>query len=172
MKKKLGLRNIIIVALCITIVFLCVGICVVTMQYDALKKEKHEYGISFTEIEKVSSTKGGTYEPVSEVKIDKEGKELDLYYKLYTSHDEVTYNAVIKNTGTMKIKIIDLLESPNYSVDFNKSISPVSITYSDIIDKTLEPGESKDLKIVVTYNPSTMATGLREFKYKIGLIVK
>ena len=54
----------------------------------------------------------------------------------------------------------------------NKLITPVTITYSDIIDKELEPDEKLDLKIVVTYNPSTMISGLREFSYTLGLITK
>ena len=95
-----------------------------------------------------------------------------VIYKLYVTNDQITYNAVIKNKGTFKVKVLDLLESPNLSTDLNKLITPVTITYSDVVDKELEPGEELDVKIVVTYNPSTMISGLREFSYTVGLIAK
>ena len=170
--KKFGVKNIIIVFLCLTIIFLCVGFALLSKELENVKNEKHEYDVVFDSIEKVNSVKGGTYEPVSEAVIVKEGKEIDFKYKLYVTNDEITYNVVIKNNGTYKVKVLDLLESPNLSTGLNKLITPVTITYSDIIDKELEPDEKLDLKIVVTYNPSTMISGLREFSYTVGLIAK
>ena len=160
--KKFGVKNIIIVFLCLTIIFLCVGFALLSKELENVKNKKHEYDVVFESIEKVNSVKGGTYEPVSEAVIVKEGKEIDFKYKLYVTNDEITYNVVIKNNGTYKVKVLDLLESPNLSTGLNKLITPVTITYSDIIDKELEPDEKLDLKIVVTYNPSTMISGLRE----------
>ena len=150
--KKFGVKNIIIVFLCLTIIFLCVGFALLSKELENVKAEKHEYDVVFESIEKVNSVKGGTYEPISEA--------------------EITYNAVIKNKGTFKVKVLDLLESPNLSTDLNKLITPVTITYSDVVDKELESGEELDVKIVVTYNPSTMISGLREFSYTVGLIAK
>ena len=170
--KKFGVKNIIIVFLCLTIIFLCVGFALLSKELENVKNEKKEYDVVFESIEKVNSVKGGTYEPVSEAVIVKEGKEIDFKYKLYVTNDEITYNVVIKNNGTYKVKVLDLLESPNLSTGLNKLITPVTITYSDIIDKELEPDEKLDLKIVVTYNPSTMISGLREFSYTLGLITK
>ena len=170
--KKFGVKNIIIVFLCLTIIFLCVGFALLSKELENVKNKKHEYDVVFESIEKVNSVKGGTYEPVSEAVIVKEGKEIDFKYKLYVTNDEITYNVVIKNNGTYKVKVLDLLESPNLSTGLNKLITPVTITYSDIIDKELEPDEKLDLKIVVTYNPSTMISGLREFSYTLGLITK
>ena len=170
--KKFGVKNIIIVFLCLTIIFLCVGFALLSKELENVKNEKHEYDVVFDSIEKVNSVKGGTYEPVSEAVIVKEGKEIDFKYKLYVTNDEITYNVVIKNNGTYKVKVLDLLESPNLSTGLNKLITPVTITYSDIIDKELEPDEKLDLKIVVTYNPSTMISGLREFSYTLRLITK
>ena len=170
--KKFGVKNIIIVFLCLTIIFLCVGFALLSKELENVKNKKHEYDVVFDSIEKVNSVKGGTYEPVSEAVIVKEGKEIDFKYKLYVTNDEITYNVVIKSNGTYKVKVLDLLESPNLSTGLNKLITPVTITYSDIIDKELEPDEKLDLKIVVTYNPSTMISGLREFSYTLGLITK
>lgn len=170
--KKFGVKNIIIVFLCLTIIFLCVGFALLSKELENVKAEKHEYDVVFESIEKVNSVKGGTYEPISEAEITKEGKEINFKYKLYVTNDQITYNAVIKNKGTFKVKVLDLLESPNLSTDLNKLITPVTITYSDVVDKELEPGEELDVKIVVTYNPSTMISGLREFSYTVGLIAK
>lgn len=170
--KKFGVKNIIIVFLCLTIIFLCVGFAILSKELETVKEERHAYDVYFESIDKVSSVKGGTYEPISEAEIVKEGKEINFNYKLYVTNDQITYNAVIKNNGTFKVKVLDLLESPNFATDLNKLITPVTITYSDVIDKELEPGEKLDLKIVVTYNPSTMISGLREFKYTLGLIAK
>ena len=139
--KKFGVKNIIIVFLCLTIIFLCVGFALLSKELENVKNEKHEYDVVFESIEKVNSVKGGTYEPVSEAVIVKEGKEIDFKYKLYVTNDEITYNVVIKNNGTYKVKVLDLLESPNLSTGLNKLITPVTITYSDIIDKELEPDE-------------------------------
>lgn len=170
--KKFGFKNIIIIFLCLTIIFLCVGFALISKELEDVKNERHEYDVSFISVDLVNSVKGGTNEPVSEANIIKEGKEIEFKYKLYTTHDEITYNAVIKNNGTYKVKILDLLESPNYSTGLNKLITPVTITYTDLIDKELAPGEKQSLKIVVTYNPSTMISGLREFNYNLGLITK
>ena len=44
---------------------------------EKVKDERHVYDVVFDSIEKVSSVKGGTYEPVSEASIVKEGKEIN-----------------------------------------------------------------------------------------------
>ena len=93
-----------------------------------------------------------------------------LYFSLSLSN--TLQNMLSVSSVTFKVKILDLLESPNLSTDLNKLITPVTITYSDVVDKELEPGEELDVKIVVTYNPSTMISGLREFSYTVGLIAK
>ena len=95
-----------------------------------------------------------------------------MNFNLYSIHDEIIYNATIKNKGTIPVEIVDIMESPNYKIDkYKKMISPVTITISDIKGKVLNPKESINLKIIVYYNPGENNSS-KSIDYKIGLITK
>lgn len=170
MKKKLKNKNLIISILSVTIIILV--ICFVVLMFNLDKDDEDlKYEVLFNEVTLVNSTKGGLYEPSSNVEIIGDGMELDLDFKLHEAHDEVTYNVIIKNRGNVKCEIVDLIETPNFSGDFKDNISPVTIKYSDAIGKVIDAHDTYNLKITVTYNPS-LITGDKSFSYKLGLITK
>lgn len=172
MKKMINIRNSVIIILCVTIVCMGIGFIVLSMKLEDMKNEVGKFDVSFRKVTKDSSTKGGNINPVGDVKIAAEGKELDMNFLLNTAHDELSYSVIVKNEGTLDAVIVDLIESPDYgNSKFNSMIDPVSITYNDIIGKELKPGEEVVLKITVFYNPSTI-TGKRSFDYKLGLVTK
>lgn len=173
MKKMLNVRNIIIVILCITIICMGIGFIILSVELKNKKDEIKTYDIAITKVKKISSVKGSNIEPIGKINITSDGKILDMNFELNAIHDELTYIATIKNTGTMPAEIIDVLESPNYKEEnFHKLIAPVSITISDIKGKILKAGESTDLKIFVYYKSSTAPVTKKNIPYKLGIISK
>ena len=171
MKKMIKIRNSIIIVLCITILLLCMGFVIVAVELKQKTDEIHSFDVSFDSIKKSSSIKGSTVEPVSTAEVLDGGKIINMDFVLNAPQDEITYTAVITNKGTLPAKIIAITESPDYTLSqFNNMISPVSIKLSDVVGKTIEANDEIELKIVVYYPPSTVATSTKKFNYKIGLI--
>lgn len=172
MKKMISVRNGVIIALCVAIICMGMGFIVLSVELEKEKKEISYFDVSFSNVSKVSSTKGGLINPDGSVEILKNGKELDMKFTLNVAHDELVYNVTIKNNGTIPAEIVDLMGSPDYSsYSFNNLIDPVTITTNDLIGKELAPGEETDLNISLYYNPSTK-TGSRSFNFKLGLITR
>ncbi len=172
MKKMISVRNGVIIALCITIICMGIGFIVLSVELDKQKKEVNSFDVSFMSYSKVSSTKGGKIDPKGKLEIVNDGKELDMNFTLNAAHDELSYDVVIRNNGTISAEIVDLMASPDYtSYKFSSLLDPVTITTNDLIGRELEPGEETDLKLTLYYNPSTL-TGVRSFNYKLGLITK
>ena len=71
--------------------------------------------------------------------------------------------------GTPKSSKYWDLSNSNY---FQNSISPISISISDVKGKIVSPGEKIMIKLVVYYPPSSNFGGKKEFNYSIGLLVK
>lgn len=173
MKKMINIRNSIITILCITIICLGIGFMVLSSEYKKEKEELDTFDVSFININKSSSVKGSEKEPDGNVEIITNNKEIDMNFRLNTTHDELVYIATIKNKGTLEAEIIDILESPDYKeTNFKEMISPVTITLSDIKGKKLKPDEEIELKIVVYYNPSSKEVIKKNIKYKIGIIAR
>lgn len=172
MKKMISARNSVIIILCITIICMGIGFIVLSMELEKKKNEKALFDMSFVSYAKVSSTKGGTVNPTGKLEIIDSGKVLDMSFTLNTAHDELIYNVVIKNNGTMTAEIVDLIASPDYiSKGFNSLIEPVTITTNDLRGRELSPGEEVELKIALYYNPSTMK-GKRTIDFRLGLITR
>ena len=90
-----------------------------------------------------------------------------------TANDEVVYVANIRNNGNMKVRIVDIMESPDYGIDpYKTSIAPIVINMSDIKDKIIEPGKEVELRISVLYDSKTNVNVKKKFNYKIGLITE
>ena len=93
-------------------------------------------------------------------------------FTMNNARDELNYNITIQNNGTVDAEVLDLIESPEYYKGaFKTSLLPVSISFSDVSEKILEPGDSTDVKLNVVYNYSTV-TGVKKFNYKLGLLSK
>ena len=173
MKKMIDIRNSIIVILCITIICMCVGFAVLSVE---LKKEKDSTpvaSIQFTDVKLSSSIKGSDKEPSGKIDIVKDGLSLDMLFTMNAINDELTYIANIANRGNVPIEIVDLLESPNYKDhSFKDLIAPVTISLSDIKGNIVPAGEEISLKIRVHYAPGKITSVKKTIPYKIGLLTR
>jgi len=173
MKKVVNVKNIIIVALCVTLIFLAVGFIIMAVELKREKDEAYNYEVLFSEVMKSSSVKGSDKEPISSAEISNEGQLLKMKFSLNAPRDEVTYIAVIKNEGTVPVEVLGLFTSPDYSDNNLKNIiSPVTITVSDVAGKTIDLDENLEVKIVVYYNPSTAGAVAKTFNYNLGIMAK
>lgn len=171
MKKMINIRNSIIVILCITIICMSIGFILLSVKLKS-KSNNQTYKVVFSEIKKSSSIKGSSNEPTSTAKIINNSSEIAMNFNLYSIHDEIIYNATIKNEGTIPVEIIDIMESPNYKLDKYKNlISPITITLTDVKGKIIKPNDTLNLKIIVYYNPGN-TNSFKSLDYKIGLITK
>ena len=172
MKKMISFRNAIIVILCITIIFLSIGFIVLSVKLKDLKEDVDSYSVTFMNVVKTSSVKGSSVEPSSTAKIVEEHKEIEFNFDMSYPQDEVVYVATIRNNGTMKAKIVDIMGSPDYTIDaYKNALAPVSLSLSDVKGKILEPNQEVELRISAIYN-NTAQPVKKVFNYKIGLITE
>lgn len=172
MKKRINIRNFIIIILCFTLICLAIGFSIVAVQLNKEKNKDCNYEVMFSEVMKSSSVKGSEIEPVSSFKIDETGQILSIDYTLNVPRDEITYIAVIKNEGTIPVEMVDLMKSPNYVDDMKKYISPVTLKISDVSGKIIEPGDKIEVKIIAYYNPSNTTISKKTFNIKLGILAK
>lgn len=173
MKKMIQIRNNIITILCVTIVLLGIGFIVLSIELEHKKDEVHSYNVSFIDVSKKSSVKGSNIEPIGKAEIMEDGKEIEMSFTMNAFHDELVYVTNIKNEGTIPVEIVDIIESPDYSLEsFKKLISPVSVSLTNIKGKIILPGETVELKITAYYNPNDSQVAKKTIPYKIGLITK
>lgn len=166
-------RRHLVIVLSVTILCMSLGFIVLSFAFNSKKNGISSFDVSFTNIEKVSSVKGSDIEPIGNLDILSAGKKIDMNFSLNAVHDELTYFITIENKGTISAEIIDVFESPNINSNyFQNSISPISISISDVKGKIVSPGEKIMIKLVVYYPPSSNFGGKKEFNYSIGLLVK
>lgn len=168
--KKINIRNLIITLLCITVIFLAVGYSILAVQLDNYKNKHDTFNVVFTNIKEDTIVKGGIEEPKGKTSINNDGHTIDMDFTISNPKDEISYIVNIKNNGTLKAKIIDIISSPDYMNDkiAINSIQPVTITKTDISGKILEPKEEATFKVVVIYNNNTV--GIKNIPYKLSLI--
>lgn len=169
--KKISIRNLIIVLLCFTLIILAVAFSIISAQLEGYKKKVEKFQVSFTEVAEDSSIKGGVVEPSCKTSISDEGYTLNMDFTLNNPQDEISYLITIKNTGTMKAKIVDVVSSPDYMNDkvANSSIKPITVTKTDISGMVLAPEEETTFKVLVIYN-DTINKGIKKVPYKLSLI--
>ena len=169
--KKISIRNLIIVLLCFTLIILAVAFSIISAQLEGYKKKVEKFQVSFTEVVEDSSIKSGVVEPSCKKSISDEGYTLNMDFTLNNPQDEISYLVTIKNTGTMKAKIVDVVSSPDYTNDkvANSSIKPITVTKTDISGMVLAPEEETTFKVLVIYN-DTINKGIKKVPYKLSLI--
>lgn len=173
MKSKIHTRNNLIIILCCTIICMAIGYIFLSVELKKEKQEEVEVSVKFTKIERTSSVKSSNKEPKGNINIIDDGMTLDMEFILHATHDELSYEATIENDGTIPIEIINVLESPDYQeAILKKTISPVTITLSDVKGRILSPGESITLKIIAYYAPGSITSETKTIPYKLGLQVK
>lgn len=153
MKNKIGIKNILIVLLTITIIVVCMGFIFLSNKLQAKNNEQPVLKVEFTKIKRETSVQGGIESPSEKTEIINEGMTAKFKFILNTPQDELSYTIIIKNTGTLPAKIVDILSSPNYTDDeINRNnILPVVITQTPITNNKLKPGEELNIKLVVSY---------------------
>lgn len=153
MKNSVNVRNLIIMMLCITIICMGIGFAYLSVKLDTKNNEKQIFDVSFTKVLAQTPVKGGIVSPTSTNEIINDGKTLNMMFNLYTPQDELAYTIVVKNEGTLPVKITDVLTYPNYTEqeEIAKTISPIKISHNDLSDKVLNPEEELEIKLVATY---------------------
>ncbi len=173
MKKMIHIRNSVIIMLCITIICMGIGFIVLSVKYKSETEKISSFNVSFSDVRKSSSVRGSDIEPYGNIDITNNGLELEMNFVLNSSYDELSYVATIRNNGTMPAEIVDVLESPNYMNDnYKKSISPVSVSISDIKGKIIPAGDDIELKVVVYYNPSSVPNSKKVIPLKLSILAK
>lgn len=163
MKKNNPGKNSIVIFLCITILSLVIGFVFLSSKLSQLKKDSSSYRVIFSKIEKVSSINGGDKDAYGEGKIILNGHEIELDLELHDIHDEITFLATLQNKGGIPSRIIDIIESSNFSD------VPIKIS----IDKPknmIDSFEEEKIKIKVSYSSSKLVE--KRVKYKLGLITE
>ena len=175
MNKFIRIKNIVIVMLCVTVVAMAAGYIVLSLKLENLTVVQPQYSVSFTNIKKVTSIKGGLKEPVGDLKIDDTGKIIDMNLLLYSPHDEIDYEITIKNQGNMDASIMDILVSPDFNDPTIMNLySPVTINVSSMAGRVLEAGEEATFKVSVFYNSSDNPNELttKKITSKLGLLTE
>lgn len=172
MKKTVNIRNLIIIMLCITIIFMGIGFAYLSVVLENKKNEKPIFDVSITRVAEETPIKGGLLAPVGirEVKNDK--KTVDFDFIMYTPQDELAYTITVKNTGTLPAKIEDIITYPDYLGDekLRKSISPITITHNDLDGKVLEPDDELEIKLVVSYTNNGYNVGQVSIPYQMTVL--
>lgn len=146
-------KNVIIVILCITIICMGLGFSYISMNLSQ-HNSKENFNLIFSDFALQTPIQGGKTPPTATAKIINSGKTIDINYNLFSPVDELCYKIIIKNEGTLKAKIIELIEYPDYINDKQEAtkIYPVKITHNDIKNKVLEPGEEIELTVIAYFN--------------------
>ena len=171
MKSLINIRNLIIVALCITIIFLGIGFSILSIQLEEKSEDNLIFDVSITKVLQNTSIKGDIYSPNATHELSNNNKTITTKFNLYAPYDEVSYTITIENKGTITAEILDIIESPNYTTDTTNmlNISPVEITYYDVVGTILEPGETTEIKVVAAYKP-TITVIPRNFTYSLTVL--
>ena len=174
MKGLLKTRDNVIIALCITIILLGIGFILLSVKLKEKEDYLNVFDVSFVDVTKSSSIKGSIEEPKGNYEFLRNNKEVQFDITMNSTHDELSYIVVLKNTGNIPCEIVDLMESPSYSVggNFSYLIDPVTISVTDIKGKVILPDEELPFKIIVYYNPSVKTLKPISFTYKLGVLAK
>lgn len=173
MKNLISIRNLIIVILCLTIISLGIGFAFLSIELEEKRDENLVFDVSIVDVVQKNSIKGGEIPPTATHTIAKSKNTISTTMNLYTSYDEISYTVIIENKGTLKAKITDLIETPNYTKNSEAiaSIYPVEISHLDIVGKILEPGEQLELTIVASYRP-ILNPVVKNINYQLSVIAK
>lgn len=168
MSKSGKTKNIIIVVLCVTIIAMGIGFMFLSMKLENYRNEKDVFDVQFKSARLLSSIKGGDKDPIGKIEIDSTGKIIEMNFQLYHEHDEVDYEVIIKNEGTLEASIVSLFSTPDFrSQKVIQELSPIVISISDMSGKILEPGEETTVKISAIYNP-TEKTAIKNKSLKLS----
>lgn len=171
--RKISIRNLIIVLLCITVICMAIGFAVMSIRMESYKEKKESFDVVFTKVKEDTSVKGGKMIPTCKNSLEDKNHSVNMNFTLYEPLDELAYTLVIKNVGTLDAVIVDIIKIPDYINDSDKkaSIFPVTITTTDVAGKVLSPGEELEIKVIAVYNQTANIKTIN-IPYKLSLITK
>lgn len=164
--KKISIRNIIITLLCITVILMAIGFIVMSQKLENIQKEEKNFNVVFTKIKEQTSIKGGKNTPSCQNQIQYQGHKINMNCTLYQPVDELSYTVTIKNQGSIKAEIVDVIKSIE-----DLEYKNIAIKTTEVAGKILEPEEEIDIKIVMTYQKVDNANKI-QFPYELTLITK
>ena len=172
MKKTVNIRNLIIIMLCITIIFMGIGFAYLSVILENKNNEKPVFDVSITRVTADTPIKGGLIAPSATKELINDKKTVNFNFTLYTPQDELAYTITVKNTGTLPAKIEDIITYPNYLNDeaVKASIYPVTITHNDLDGKVLEPEDELEIKVVVSYTATGANVGQVTIPYQMTVL--
>lgn len=172
MSNNTKLVKIFLICLSFTLIVLTGGFVVLTMKLNDVKNNVESFDVSFTDIQKVSSIKGGEKDPNGKLEITSYGKMVDMDFDLFMEHDEMQYDIKIVNNGTISASIVNLFMSSDGLDD-----KDVSISLSDLSGKIIDPGEEITARLSIYYKGDTTNSDVqkrvidKKVTGKIGLLV-
>ena len=173
MLNKINIRNSIIVILCFTIIVLCIGFSVLSVELKKEKETDFVFYVVFDDVVRSSSVKGSSTEPFGKAEIINQKMGINFNFSLSFTHDEITYVATIKNNSDVSCEIVDVVLSPNYlNGDFKKQIAPVEVTTTDLKGKVIPPKEEVEYKVTAYYMPSTLPISSKNFSFQANILAK
>lgn len=173
MKNLVKTRNWIIIILCLTIVCMGIGFAVISMELEKGKVESPKYSVEFTKASKKTPIQGGIKSPTASSSITNSNQTINMEFNLYAPRDEISYKILIKNTGNIKAEIVNLVEKPDYIINYQEALSiyPVKISHNDITGKVLQPGEEIELNIIATFDVTAQPVDVK-VPYQLSIITK
>ena len=173
MLNKINIRNSIIVILCFTIIVLCIGFSILSVELKKEKETDFAFYVVFDDVVRSSSVKGSSTEPFGKAEIINQKMGINFNFSLSFTHDEITYVATIKNNSDVSCEIVDVVLSPNYlNGDFKKQIAPVEVTTTDLKGKVIPPKEEVEYKVTAYYMPSTLPISSKNFSFQANILAK
>ena len=173
MKKDFNIKSIIIIICCITIIFLATGFAYLSIKLNGYKNKKDYFDISISNVEKGTIVKGGLTGPNCTYDIKNDNKTINLKFKLFQPGDKMTYRIVIKNKGTMKGKIITILNSNDYvSSSYLKNKPQIEIKTTNVNNRRINPGESIEFIINISYLNNMLSNGIIEVPLQFSILAE
>ncbi len=173
MKKNIKTRNLIIIILCITIIILGFGFAFLAMQLNDKNSNGQEFSLEFLSVTLGTPVQGGKIAPTGTTTITNSNQTIKFQFNLYSPRDEVSYKAIIKNTGTIDAEIVNLVEVPDYlnSQTSAQTILPVKISHNNITGRVIAPGEEIELNVAAVFDYKS-APIEKKVPYEVTLIAK
>lgn len=162
-----------LVSLSLTLIVLTGGFVVLSMKLKDEKNKVEVFDVSFVDIQKVSSIKGGDNDPNGKLEITSLGKIVNMDFDLFMEHDQIQYDIKIVNNGTISASIVDLFMNSEGINDRD-----VSISLSDLSGKIIDPGEEITARLSIYYSGATSGGDVqkrvveKKVTGQIGLLVE
>lgn len=163
--KKMMVKNLIIVALCLTIIFLSIGFSIISMKLDEKNDKISKYDVSIEKVVLGPVIGGGRVIPSSTYEVFNGNKTVRFMFQLYSPKDSISYSVFIKNKGDITAKIDKVVESLNYN---KEDLYPIEIVYDDISGEVLEPGD--EIKIVLNIKYGNGLSKYNKIPYEFSVL--